>query len=50
MPVSLDLDPIEAGCLHALGGVDVLVQNARDVPVFELLRKCAMRGLSAVGR
>ena len=50
MPVGLDLDPIEPRLLHALGGVDVILEDALDVPVLELLRECAVRGFPIVRR
>jgi hypothetical protein len=50
MPIGLDLDPIEPRRLHALGGVDVILENALDVPVFQLFWKRAVRGFPIVRR
>ncbi len=44
MPVGLELDAVEAGGLHALGGGGVVGDDALDVPVLGLL------GEGAVGR
>jgi hypothetical protein len=43
MAVALDLEPIEAARLGALGGLGVLAHDPRDVPVLGGLRKRAMR-------
>ncbi|MCY1224996.1 hypothetical protein D9M72_371790 [compost metagenome] len=42
MPVGFQLDTIHAARLHAFGGVRKILDDALDVPVFDLLRKGAV--------
>ena len=46
VPVRLDLDPVHAAGLHALGGVGVLADDALDVPLLGDLGDVAVRGLA----
>ncbi len=46
MAVGLDLDAVEAGCLHPLGGRCVVLDEPCDIPVLDLFRKGLVRGLA----
>ena len=46
MAVALQLEAIEAGFLHALGGIGIIADDAFDVPVFHFLREGAVGGLA----
>ena len=48
--VGLQLDTVEAGCLHALGGVGVVLDQPCDIPVLDPLGKGAVRRLTTMGR
>ena len=46
MAVHLELDAVEAGRLHALGGVGVVANDALDVPILGRLGKGPVRRLA----
>ena len=46
--VGLELDAVEPGRLHPLGGVGIVLDDPGDVPVLGLLREGAVRGLALV--
>ena len=50
MSVSLNLQPIEPRFLHALGSIDIILEDALDVPVFQLFWKRAVRGFPIMRR
>ena len=46
--IGFEFHAIDAGCVHALGRVGVVADQARDVPVFHLFGESAVRGLALV--
>ncbi|MNY25467.1 hypothetical protein D3C86_1592520 [compost metagenome] len=46
MPVGLQFDAVQAGKLHALGGIGIVFDDAFHIPVFHLLREGAVGGLA----
>ncbi len=48
--VAFQLDPIESGLGHALGGIGIVADDAGDVPVFDLLREGAVGRFALVRR
>ena len=46
--IGLQLDPIHTACLHPLGGVGIVLDNPRDVPVFHLLGEGAVGAFALV--
>ena len=48
MPVGLQLQPVHARGVHALGSIGVVADDAIDIPVFHLLGEGAVRGFARV--
>ena len=48
MPVGLQLQPVHACGVHALGSIGVVADDAVDVPVFHLFGEGAVRGFALV--